>query len=112
MCIRDRLENTVALALIKELHFLEDTTGSKVGLHYLRDKEKREVDFMVLIDNKPAMIVEVKVSDDVFAKSLFYFHAILKEAQAFQIVYNLKKPKSKDNINMLPAHEFLNQLKF
>lgn len=107
-----RLENTVALALLKELHFLEDTTGSKVALHYLRDKEKREVDFMVLIDNKPAMIIEVKVSDDVFAKSLFRFHSILKEAQAFQIVYNLKKPKSKDNINMLSAHQFLSHLKF
>jgi hypothetical protein len=105
-----KLENTVALALLKEMHFLEDTTGTKVALHYLRDKEKREVDFMVVLDHKPAMLVEVKAGDDVFAKSLFRFHSIFKEAKAFQVVYDLKKSKSKDNINMLPAHEFLSQL--
>ena len=60
------MENVVALALLRELHFVEDTTGSKVALHYLRDKDKNEVDFLTLIDNKPSLMVEVKVSDDEF----------------------------------------------
>jgi predicted AAA+ superfamily ATPase len=47
-----KLENVVALALLKELHFLEDTTGSKVSLHYLRDKLKNEVDFLAVIDER------------------------------------------------------------
>ena len=59
-----RLENVVACALLRELHFIEDTTGSRVALHYLRDKEKHEVDFLLLIDNKPSLMVEMKMNDD------------------------------------------------
>jgi len=105
-----KLENTVACALLRELHFVEDTTGSKVALHYLRDKEKHEVDFLVVIDNKPVNMIEVKASDDSFSPSLFRFHSFLKGTKPLQIVYNLKKKKSKDMARMLPAHEFLRDL--
>ena len=105
-----KLENTVACALLRELHFVEDTTGSKVALHYLRDKEKHEVDFLVVIDNKPVTMIEVKASDDSFAPSLFRFHGFLKGTKPLQIVYNLKQKKSKDMARMLPAHEFLRDL--
>lgn len=47
-----RFENTVALCLHKWLHFLEDSKGKNLSLHYLRDKEKREVDFVILEDGK------------------------------------------------------------
>ncbi|MFV1977027.1 MAG: ATP-binding protein [Candidatus Scalindua sp.] len=102
-----KLENVVALALLRNLHLIEDTTGSKVSLHYLRDKEKNEVDFLTLIDNKPSLMVEVKVSDDNFSKSLYRFHHFLKSAEPIQLVYNLKRKKSTKLIKMLPAHEFL-----
>jgi predicted AAA+ superfamily ATPase len=102
-----KLENIVALALLKELHFLEDTTGSKVALHYLKDKEKNEVDFLTVIDNRPTLMVEVKAGDDSFSKSLFRFHNILKETKARQVVYKLDRKKSSQNAKMLPAHEFL-----
>lgn len=105
-----RLENTVACALLREIHFIEDTTGSRVALHYLRDKEKHEVDFLLLIDNKPSLMVEVKVNDDTFSPSLFRFHNFLNEAAPIQIVYNLKRKKSKGPAKMLPAHEFLHDL--
>ena len=38
-----RFENAVACALIKRLHYLEDTAGERNTLHYLRDKNKKEV---------------------------------------------------------------------
>ncbi|MCP5050617.1 MAG: ATP-binding protein, partial [bacterium] len=106
-----KLENVVALALLRQLHFIEDTTGSKVALHYLRDKEKNEVDFLMIIDNKPSLMIEVKVSNDNFSKSLFRFHEFLKEASPIQVVYNLKQRKSKGAVKMLPAHEFLADIK-
>ena len=102
-----KLENIVALALLKELHFLEDTTGSKVALHYLKDKEKNEVDFLTVIDHRPTLMVEVKAGDDSFSRSLFRFHNILKETKARQVVYKLDRKKSSQNAKMLPAHEFL-----
>ncbi|MGA1865451.1 MAG: ATP-binding protein [bacterium] len=107
-----KLENTVACALLRELHYIEDTTGNRVNLHYIRDKEKHEVDFLILINNKPLSMVEVKVSEDKFSPSLFHFHQYLKCSSPFQIVYDLKHKKSKGDIKMLPVHEFLNDLRF
>jgi predicted AAA+ superfamily ATPase len=105
-----KLENTVACAILRELHLVEDTTGSKVALCYLRDKEKHEVDFLPVVDNKPLCMIEVKVSDDSFSPALFLFHNKLKKAKPFQIVYSLERKKSKDSVRMLPAHEFLKDL--
>jgi predicted AAA+ superfamily ATPase len=105
-----KLENVVALALLKQLHFLEDTTGSKVSLHYLRNKEKHEVDFLAVIDGKPELMIEVKVSDDSFSKSLFLFQSFLKRAKSIQIVYNLDRKKSSGGMKMLSAHEFLTDI--
>ncbi len=102
-----KLENMVACALLRELHLIEDTTGSRVALHYLRDKEKHEVDFLPVVDNRPLCMLEVKVGDENFSPSLFRFHSKLKTAKPFQIVYGLKYKKSKDSARMLPAHEFL-----
>lgn len=105
-----KLENAVACALLRELHFIEDTTGSRVALHYLRDKEKREVDFLLLVDKKPIKMIEVKVSDDSFSPALFHFFNFLNTAQPLQIVYHLKNKKSKGPARMLPVHEFLSDL--
>ncbi|EKD26242.1 MAG: hypothetical protein ACD_79C01302G0023, partial [uncultured bacterium] len=59
-----RLENAVACSLLGELHYHEDTTGDKVELNFIRDKEKREVDFLVSINKTPKFLVEVKTSDE------------------------------------------------
>ncbi|MCC7201178.1 MAG: ATP-binding protein [Nitrospirae bacterium] len=105
--ISAKLENVIALALMRELHLLEDTTGSKVALHYLRDKDKNEVDFLTLIDNKPSLMIEVKVSDDEFSKALYKFHSYLPDVKPLQLVYKLNKKKATPRMKMLPVHEFL-----
>ena len=110
--IGSKLENAVALELLKELHFLEDTSGSKVSLHYLRDKSRNEVDFLTVIDGHPTLMLEVKVSDDSFSKSLYRFQGYLKGTEALQVVYNIDRKKSSRGVKMLPVHEFLADLKF
>lgn len=105
-----KLENIVACALIKELHFIEDTTGSRVALHYLRDKEKHEVNFLTVVDKQPVSMIEVRMSDDHFSPSLFRFQRYLKNVQSYQIVYDLKRRRSKGTTSMLPAHAFLKNL--
>ncbi len=104
-----RLENIVALALLRELHLLEDTQGSKGELHYLRDKDKNEVDFLTVIDGKPTLLVEVKTGDDNFAKSLYRFHSYLPGTRAVQVVYDLRQAKLAPGkpITMTSTHEFL-----
>jgi len=105
-----KLENLVACALQRELHFIEDTTGEKTALHFLRDKEKNEVDFIVFIDNKPVIMIEVKTSDDTFSKSLFHFQNFFDNIKAVQIVHNLKHKKTNKSVSMLPIHEFLRDI--
>lgn len=102
-----RLENTVALALLRELHLLEDTTGVNVALHYLRDKEKREVDFLAVVDGRPVLLVEVKTGDETFSRHLGRFSGFFPLARAVQVVHDLRRRKSSGRLEMWPAHEFL-----
>jgi len=44
--------------------------------------------------------------------SLFRFQQYLKNVKSYQIVYDLKRRRSKGLASMLPAHEFLKNLKF
>jgi len=50
-----RFENFVASQLLKYCHFREDTEGYRMNLRFLRDTDKREVDFVVLEDGKPCL---------------------------------------------------------
>ena len=58
-----RLENLVALHLRKACDFWTDSAQGVFELHYVRDKEGREVDFLVVRDRKPWMLVECKSGD-------------------------------------------------
>ena len=104
-----RLENLVATALLRELHLIEDTTGRRATLHYLRDREKREVDFLAVIDGSPALMVEVKAGDDNFEKSLLHFRRFLPGVRTVQLVFGLRKAKSSEGVEMISAYEFLSK---
>lgn len=58
-----RWENLVATHLLKWVNFREDVLGEGAELFYLRDKEKREVDFAVVHEEKPERLIKVKTSD-------------------------------------------------
>jgi len=105
-----RLENTIALALLRESHLLEDTTGKRTSLHSLRDREKREVDFLVVIDGEPALMVEVKSSGDSFSRSLFHFRRFIPPVPTFQVVKGLRRSRSRDSVRMVSAASFLASL--
>ncbi|MDX2055667.1 MAG: ATP-binding protein [Polyangiaceae bacterium] len=58
-----RFENLVAGHLLKACDYWTDTGEGDFSLRYLRDKEKRELDFLIVRDKKPWLPVEVKLSD-------------------------------------------------
>ena len=93
-----RLENLIATTLLKRLHFLEDYYGYRCGLYYIRDKEKREVDFVTIIDNKINELIEVKQSDSEISNALIYYQKLLKPVKAVQIVSDLKRSYEKNGI--------------
>ena len=68
-----RFENMVACQLLKYCHLMEDTEGFDMDLRYVRDTDKREVDFVVLQDGQPLFAVESKRSDTTPSPSCRYF---------------------------------------
>jgi predicted AAA+ superfamily ATPase len=58
-----RFENLVANHLLKACHFWTDTGYGEFDLFYLRNKEKQEIDFLIVRDGKPWLPVEVKLAD-------------------------------------------------
>ena len=57
-----RAENMVASALLKAVHTWSDRGQGDFALHFIRDKERREVDFVVVRDGNPWFLIEVKSS--------------------------------------------------
>jgi len=104
------LENVVAVCLLKAVRFREDTLGEDVRLHYLRDREKREVDFVLAVDGLANELIEVKRSDAGVTRGLNYFHQRLPEIPAVQLVARLPRPLSAGTIRVEPAASWLAEL--
>ena len=103
-----RFENLVACHLLKWCHFLQDTEGRDMELRYFRDIDRREVDFVIMEDNKPLQFVECKTSRRETGRSLKYLKERFPEAEALQIDLTGKGDRvDKNNIRTLPATKFL-----
>jgi predicted AAA+ superfamily ATPase len=81
-----RRENLAALHLLKACHFWTDTAQGEFSLHFLRTKEKEEVDFVVVRDRRPWMLVECKSDEKEPAPALRKFAALLGTKLNFQLV--------------------------
>jgi hypothetical protein len=67
-----RFENLVACQLLKYCHWLEDTEGFRMELRYLRDTDRREVDFVVLRGGRPQFAVECKTGERAVSPAVRY----------------------------------------
>ncbi len=85
-----KLENLVAVSLLKHLHWLEDTKGYEVALHYCRTKDGQEIDFMCAIEDRKYLI-EVKTSDHNISPHFTYFKKFHPSAHCIQLVLNLDR---------------------
>ena len=68
-----RFENLVASHLLKFCHYIEDSEGYKMELRFIRDTDKREIDFVVLKDKKPLFAVECKSGDKNLSPHINYY---------------------------------------
>jgi hypothetical protein len=68
-----RFENLVALELFRAAGAWTDMGLGAFALHFVRDREKREVDFLLSRDRKPFLLVEAKASDPVPTAALRRF---------------------------------------
>jgi len=84
-----RNENMVASHLLKAVHWWTDIGLGTYDLHYLRDKSKREVDFLVTRNHEPWFLVEVKSSSKRgLSPHLLYFQERLQAEHAFQAAFD------------------------
>lgn len=108
--IRDesqKLENLVTTHLQKKLHFIEDYEGFKTRLHYAKDKNQKEVDFLVIVDGKITELIEVKLTDEIISPNLVRFARILKPQRAVQIVKSTPKSWSKNKLILTDPTKYL-----
>lgn len=109
-----RAETFVACHLLKAVEGWTDLGFANCELRYLRDKQKREVDFLVVRDRKPWFLVEVKLSDRKLSPSLHHFQNQTLAAHAFQVVMDLPYEPADCFANyrpvVVPAKTFLSQL--
>jgi hypothetical protein len=82
-----RFENFVASHLLKAVRLWKAMGQGAPGLHYLRDKEKREVDFVLTEKGKPFCLVECKSGDEDLSSHLLHFQKRLQIPIAVQLVH-------------------------
>jgi predicted AAA+ superfamily ATPase len=102
-----KLENLVACALLKEVQRCQDVEGENLDLHFVRNKDGQEIDFLVTHEKTPAHLVEVKWADTVLSP---LFKKFLPKApiKRTQVVGQLKQARSfPSGERVEPATQFL-----
>jgi len=114
-----KLENTVACALQKEIHFREDCFGETKKLYYLKNKDGKEIDFCVAANETPSLMVEVKWKEgnlspnfDMFKKFFPNVKPDIKpDIKMVQLSKELKREKTFPNgAQIRIAHQWLADL--
>jgi hypothetical protein len=106
-----RFENACAVCLLKHVHFLRDTKGASLDLHYLRTKDKREVDFALADQQRLITLLEAKLSENRPSPGLKYFRTRHPGVEAIQLVKNLRRDETVADIKVADAARWLAGLK-
>jgi len=104
-----RFENLVAASLIKHVYNQNDALGRDTELRYIRTKDGEEVDFCLIENQIPALMVEAKFSDANLSRSLAKMHAKTK-IKALQLVCHLRNEKVDGSIETRRAFDYLRAL--
>lgn len=72
-----RFENMAAVELQRAVALWNDLGYGRFSLHFVRDKEKREVDFLIAENDEPFLLIEAKLNDAEPAKALRFFQGQL-----------------------------------
>ena len=106
-----RFENLVASHLLKWVDHQQDVLGRDLELRYFRDRDGREVDFVVTEKRDPVLFVECKLVDRPAAKELRYLATRFPGVPAWQVsAEGTKDFKTPDGIRVAPAHVLLADL--
>ncbi len=100
-----RFENLVASHLLKYCHHIEDIEGHRMELRFVRDTDRREIDFVVLQNREPVFAVECKTGENKVSPAIQYFRQRTDIPMFYQV-----HTGSRDYLNrgtrILPFHVF------
>ena len=100
-------ENACATMLLKHVDFEQDVLGKPVSLHYMRTKEGAEVDFVLCEEDMPTHLIECKHADNRPAPALRKLAQLFPDAQAIQLVRELRQEEYHRPIAILKGAEWL-----
>lgn len=83
-----RFETMIACHLLKAVECWTDLGLGDFELCYLRDKQRREVDFLVVRDRAPWFLVEAKKGRESLSPALAYFQRMTGARHAFQVTFS------------------------
>jgi len=72
-----RFENMVALELYRAVTIWNDTGRGRFTLHFIKNKEQQEVDFIIADENRPLLLIETKLSETKPSSALVKFQSAL-----------------------------------
>ncbi len=109
-----RFETLCAVHLLKAVEGWTDLGLGEFELRYIRDRQGREVDFLVVRDGRPWFLVEAKLADSRLSPALAYFQEKTGAPHAFQVVAELPfvdaDAFARGDPVVVPARTLLSQL--
>jgi predicted AAA+ superfamily ATPase len=108
-----RFENMIALELWRAVTNWNDLGHGQFSLHFVKNKEKQEVDFLIANNRKPFLLIEAKLSESTPTVPLRKFQSSLnipavqlnEEAEGYRLFSN-----NGQSILVAPAYQWLSQL--
>lgn len=102
-----RFENLLAVSLLRMAARLTEKGLGEFEVRYLRDREKREIDFVLVKNQHPVALIEGKRGDKIISRQGKYFSERLG-IPFYQIVHRAEKVEAHPgNCFIIPAANFL-----
>jgi predicted AAA+ superfamily ATPase len=95
-----RLENMVAVSLLRLVCRWNELGLGDFDLRYVRNQQGKEVDFLIVKDQQPLVLFEVKENENKPAKAGTYFQKLL-QTPYFQVVGNF------DSVEAYPNQQYV-----
>lgn len=104
-----RFENMVALCLLKHVYAQNDQRGEPFALHYLKTKDGAEVDFCLVNDQRPELMIEVKCTTAGPGRALINFNRRYG-IPGVLLVWHLRHERRENGIEIRRAADYLSEL--
>jgi predicted AAA+ superfamily ATPase len=106
-----KLENLVALTLHKSICFQKDCWGRSLELAFLRKKDGQEIDFFLLENKSPKLMLECKWSDHAPSKNFKVFQEEIGTCKKLQLIGSLTQDATyPDGLELRRADQWLSKI--